>query len=322
MSERNKKYLIVVLLLLACILSGFLLVHSSGMTIRNLSSFSEADSLLKNDLELFNISQDQVHERIIRLDSVNQRKEYFVDVPPGFSKTHLHQQIRHTFYPYNVETPTKVVFPEKDFIIHLLYNENVFSSIFLRTDPDLVLRQNFASIMVAFRKAPSKEMLDLIESFGDPIPLVFMVQNPEEAKAIREQVEERYSDIMFWVRESETTGTVPAKESSSYPRLQLLQQLMPDAEVLSFHELETEIKGDDKNKSLSFVDVSEAILLHESVGKSTFTNELNKFRLKARRGEHPIAIVMAEEESLNWLQSQLADFKKSGLQIIPPAKSN
>lgn len=152
-----------------------------------------------------------------------------------------------------------------------------------------------------------------------------MVSDAEEAKQIKQQVGDRYSNILFWVQDENTAVPSTTGGSGSYPQLQLLQKTIPDAGVLRFDEKDERSArqiGKLSRSSLSFVNASEAILLHEALGRSAFQRELQKFSLKARRGEHPLAIVMAEEEALKWLQNELADFKKSGLKIVPPVKKS
>jgi len=323
-SERKKKYLIVFLLLGACIVSTFLLIHSSSIAVQSLNSLAEADSLLRKDLETFNISHRQIREHTIQLDSVRSRKEYRVRVPQGFSKTQLHHEIHTTFHRYDVITPARVEFPEKDYHIFLLKDKTVFTSIRIDTDPELELQRSFGSILVAFDSKPSENMLNRVQTIGEPISIVMMVEDPEEAGELASEWPGNFSNIFFWLQNRES-GIETARQASLHlPKLQQLQENVPGASVLSFQSL---VKGannleleDLSGTTLDFIDVSEATLLQADMGKTAFEQELNKFSRKARRGEYPIAIVIGEEESLNWLQEELADFKKRGLTIVPVKK--
>ena len=323
MSERNKKYLIVFLLLGACLISSFLLVHSSGSAVRTLSSLSEADSLLKNNLETFNIAQSQIREQVISFDSSKTRKVYHVRVPEGFSKTQLHHEIHNTFLKYEVRSPARIIFPEKDFHIHLLKNNTIFATVRLNTDPELVLQRSFGSILVAFESKPSRHILEKIEEFGEPIPVVLMIDDTDEVSDLTDELMANQSDILFWLK-SEDGSNLPGNNSlKSLPKLQLLQRETPNAGVLSFINFETVTDNNLQNLAmtdLNYVDVSDAVLLQSNMGKTAFKQELNKFSRNAQQGRYPIAIVMAEEKSLNWLQQELAGFKKRGLRIVPPKK--
>lgn len=324
MSERNKKYLIVILLSGACVSSIFLLLYSSNTAKKTLTSFAVADSLLRSDLETFNIPSRQIRERTISIDTSEVRKKYTVKVPPGFSKTQLHHEIQNTFYEYGIGIPAKVTFPEKDFSIHMVLNNTVFTTVVLQTDTDLELQRSFGSILVAFESLPSRNVLQKIGALGEPISVVMMIEDPEQASDFKEQLAATYTNLAFWLQDENGTNVLSENHLSALPKLQHLQEGTPNAGVLSFLSLD-ESQNNTLLQSLSgttlnYIDVSEAIILRTDMGKAAFSQELLKFSRRARRGEYPVAIVMGEEESLDWLQEELADFKKSGLQIVQPQK--
>ncbi|HKL19247.1 MAG TPA: hypothetical protein VJ905_09780 [Halalkalibaculum sp.] len=324
MSERNKKYLIVFLLFGTCLASAFLLVQSTGFTQKNLTSLAEADSLLNRSFRTFNITGSQIREDYIVLDSVNKRKLYRVRVPEGFSKTQLHFEIHNTFRAFNVSSPTRVIFPEKDYHIHLLKNRTVFATVKIQTDPDLVLQRSFGSILVAFESEPSESVLEQVKAMGEPISLVMMIEDTETASDFYEMQERLFSDIMLWLKNEEGENIPGSNSTFGLLKLQNLQDYNPNAAILSFQSLD---EGDNKTllrnlsgTTLNYIDVSDAALLQEDMGKAAFKQELQKFSRKAQRGEYPIAIVMGDGQSLEWLQQELAGFKKKGLRIIPPKK--
>ncbi|MDX1587150.1 MAG: hypothetical protein R3222_10405 [Balneolaceae bacterium] len=324
MSERNKKYLIVFLLFGTCLASAFLLLQSTGFTQKNLNTLAEADSLLKRNFSTFNISAKQVREDYIELDSVNKRKLYRVQVPEGFSKTQLHYEIHNTFQVYDVSSPTKVTFPEKDFHIHLMKNHTVFATVRLQTDPDLMLQRSFGSILVAFESEPSESQLQQVKALGEPISVVMMMDNTERISDFNNEQDGLLSNVMLWLK-NENGENIPGSDNSfEMQKLQDLQEYNPTADVLSFLSLDN---GNNEatlqnlsGTTLNYIDVSDASLLQDEMGKAAFKQELQKFSREAQRGEYPIAIVMGNEQSLDWLQQELATFKKKGLRIIPPKK--
>ena len=324
MSERNKKYLIVFLLFGTCLASAFLLVQSTGLTQKNLSSLAEADSLLNRSFRTFNIAGNQVREDYVELDSANRRKVYRVRVPEGFSKTQLHYEIHTTFQEYDVSSPTRVVFPERDFHIHLLKNRTVFATVKLQTDPKLVLQRSFGSILVAFESEPSESILEQIKAMGEPISIVIMVEDLERISDLMEMQERIISDVMLWLK-NENGENIPGTNSPfELQKLQNLQDYNPNADLLSFRSLNAKdnntLLRNLSGTTLNYIDVSDAALLQDDMGKAAFKQELQKFSRKAQRGEYPIAIVMGDGRSLEWLQQELASFKKKGLRIIPPKK--
>lgn len=279
---------------------------------------------MKSDLETFNISNRQIRERTIQLDSVHSRKEYRVRVPQGFSKTQLHHEIHTTFHRYDVNAPARVEFPEKDYHIYLLKDQTVFTSIRIETDPELKLQRSFGSILVAFDARPSERMMNRIQTIGEPISVVLILEDPEQAGEVASEWPDNFSDIFFWLQDAESSNGTAQHASLRMPKLQQLQETAPGASVLSFQSLSEEPATPElqnlSGTTLDFIDVSEATLLQANMGKTAFKQELNKFSRKARRGEYPIAIVIGEDESLNWLQEELADFKKRGLTIVPVKK--
>ncbi|NGP77109.1 hypothetical protein G3570_10725 [Balneolaceae bacterium YR4-1] len=324
MSERNKKYLIVFLLFGTCLASAFLLLQSTEFRSKTLTNLAEADSLLNNSFRTFNISENQVREDFVEVDSVNKRKLYRVRVPDGFSKTQLHYEIHNTFKDYSVDSPTRVIFPDKDFHIHLLNNQTVFATVKLQTDPDLVLQRSFGSILVAFESEPPESILEQIKAMGEPISIVMMMEDTKRASDIFEMQEGLFSDILLWLK-NENGENIPGSNTSlGWQKLQSLQEYIPNADVLSFQKLDesdnTTLMQNLSGTTLNYIDVSEASLLQDDMGRAAFKQELQKFSRQAQRGEYPIAIVMGDGRSVEWLRQELAGLKKRGLRIIPPKK--
>lgn len=325
MSDRNKKYLIVALLLGACTASIFLLLSVPGSPTKNLHNVAQADSLIRRDLNVFNIPDRQIRERTIQVTESGIRKLYDVRVPPGFSKTHLHQEVHETFYEYGISAPARVTFPERDFHIQLLADNTIFATLRVSTDPDLNMVRSFGSILVAFDGKPSQEILRKMETLGDAIPIVLKIDDPGQTSELTDDLQNELSNILFWLQSENEDNVVDTDSENMLPKLQQVQQEIPGAGLLSFQSLHRENNASFlqalSETNLDYIDVSEAILLHADLGRAAFKQELQKFRIQAGRGEYPVAIVMGHEESLEWLQEELANFKKSGLRIISPKKN-
>jgi len=324
-SDRNKKYLIVALLLGACTASIFLLFSVSGSATKRLHNVAQADSLIRRDLNVFNIPDRQIRERTIQVTDSGIRKLYDVRVPPGFSKTHLHQEIHETFYEYGVTAPARVAFPQRDFHIHLLAENTIFASLKVSTDPDLNMIRSFGSILVAFDGKPSQEILRKMETLGEAIPIVLKIDDPGQTSELTDDLQNELNNILFWLQGENENNVVDTDSENMLPKLQQVQQEIPGAGLLSFQSLQ---RGNNASflqalseTTLDYIDVSEAILLHADLGRAAFKQELQKFRIQASRGEYPVAIVMGHEQSLEWLREELANFKKSGLRIISPKKN-
>lgn len=325
MSDRNKKYLIAALLLAACSTSMILLFSLSAVPAKKLGSMAQADSLIRSDLNTFNISRQQIRAQDIPVGESDSRKLYEVKLPPAFSKTQLHQEIHDTFYEFGINSPARVTFPEKDYHIYLMANSTIFATIRLETDSDLKLVRSFGSILVAFEEIPSAAILQQVAALGEAIPIVFKMEDLSQTAEMSDRTFQEYEEILLWLQDDEG-NLVNGDSRDLMPKLQQLQQQLPQAGLLSFQSLKENDNPDFiqtlSNTKLDYIDVSEAILLHSDLGRAAFNQELQKFRSRARRGEYPVAIVMAEEETMEWLQDELVNLKKSGLRIISPKKNS
>jgi hypothetical protein len=301
-----------------------LLAFNPNSSSEGLNSLAVADSLIYLSLKKFNISEQQIKIQNIKVDTVLSRKYYLIDVPPDFSKTQLHLELAHALLPFGVSTPANVVFPQKDMVIHLVYQHTVIRSIELQTDSDLVMERNPASILVAVDGALPPTLLDQIIGFGEPLALALITNNVLDASELKKSLGDKYPYLLFWLKDEDGNNVLSHEIAGDLTRLQHLQEAIPEASVLSFANLDASASPDNNRllsqTSLAYVDVSEAIMLDSEDGRISFRQELNKFVQKARRNEHPVAIVRGNSESLNWLQSELADFKKAGLHIVLPRK--
>lgn len=324
MEEKQKKRLISLLLLISCIVSMLLLAFTPPAPVSFLKNLEQADSLIVHDLKKFGVAEQQIDVKSVLANSGLTRKVYSVSVPEGLSKTQLHLELAKSFYPYDISAPAKIVFPQKDVTIHLVYNQTIVRTVSLETDPDLVLKQSPGSILIALDSAPSELLLEKVIDFGEPIPLVLVTEDPIKAKDLAGELSDEYPHILFWLKDSKGNDVLNNRSSRSWPTLERLEKTIPNATVLSFPQLTPEATTEPiqllSATSLSYVDVSEAVLLDPDIGRAAFRQELTKFVRKARRNEHPVAIVIGNDQSLEWLKSELFDFKKTGLNIVLPRK--
>ncbi|MEX1062287.1 MAG: hypothetical protein WEC12_01680 [Balneolaceae bacterium] len=127
------------LLAISCTAAFFLFIDDSSSGDRQFMSAAEIDDLIQQTFDRFNLPPDQIRTRTIRIDTSASRKEYTVDVAPGFSKTQWHYELARLLKPYNSDTPARVFFPDRDMRIFVTYGSNIVRTIRLQTDPDLVL---------------------------------------------------------------------------------------------------------------------------------------------------------------------------------------
>lgn len=322
--EKTKKSLIALLLFISCIVSIFILTYLPGQANRKLHSFAQADSLIQNTFDQFHIAGNQVEISVIKVGPNLTRKSYSVRLPPGFSKTQMHAELNRMFYPFSVETPATVSLPEEDMLIQMAYKNTVFRSILLQTDTALVLERNYATVMIAFEGSPSGKLLDEIISFGEPITVVLQVSGAKDAKQLKSNLRSIYSNVSFWLENSAPDNNTGGSASLL---LQELEGFQSQGRILSFGELQSlpassSIIKTALDNNLTFIDVSDAFILDAKLGESIFKQGLAKFEQHAQNGKQPIAIVMADEQALEWLREKFNEFKKRGLYLVPPPEIN
>ena len=321
MKEQKKKRLIAILLLLSCLVSGYMLFIAPQVGSQQLTNLAYADSLINRDLTNFNISEQQIRITTNRVDSNLSRKTYHISVPYGFSKTQLHAELNRSFHNYAVETPARVTLPEKDVNIHLTLHGTVVRTIKIETDPDLVLNRNRASILLAFEEMPDNEMINDLTSLGEPFPVVLKVENPLQANEFKKQLTDRYNHLLFWLQNGNDEDLIRANPADAMAKLKQLENVFPGAMMLTFADASSSSSNErvSGQTNLAFVNATDALMLHKELGKASFFEELNK--LKSNK-IHPMAIITGNATTLSWLREKLPELKKAGVNFVPPPTSH
>ena len=319
MKEQKKKRVIALLLFVACLLSGYMLFMTSDGGSKQLQPLARADSLIRSELREFNINHHQTRISTEVIDSNFARKTYHIGVPYQFSKTQFHAELNNRLYPYAVETPANVSFPQEDMSIHLLYKNTVIRSIILQTDPDLTITENQMSLLVVFDNMPGEELIAKIQQLGEPIPIVLKINNPMQANDYRKRLGSRYNRIMFWLQNDDGQELISTNKSGAISKLKQLQEVLPRATML--HRATTK-QHEQSHKKISntitnFVNADNARMLSEQLGKQSFFNELDTLRTTNNQS---MVIISGNETTLSWLSQKLPELKKAGVRIIPPPK--
>lgn len=320
MKEQKKKRLITALLFASCVISGFLLLNSSPEEIRRLQSFAEADSLIRNEFRNFNITDDQVRMTQITVDSNFVRKTYRVRVAPQFSKTQFHAELNETFYPYQVSTPGKMIFPNRDVTIHLEFNDTIFRTIRLQSDPDLSLTRNLASMLLVFDEVPGDDILNELISLGEPFPVVLKADNPMEADRMRDELDGRYPRIIYWMQSGNNGGS-GATPKEVQATLKQMREVMPGATILYLDEDDEQLSSLYRQSGLTVVSLSSPVIFDNIAGKSTFMDKLDAFAGESVTQNHPVALVHGGERIISWIRERLPELKKNGVEFVPPPQA-
>ncbi|MDZ7771994.1 MAG: hypothetical protein U5K31_04540 [Balneolaceae bacterium] len=319
MTAHRKKQLLVLLLFLSCVASAWLLATAEDEPPRRLDDLARVDSLLQADFREFYIRPGQVQSWQVEVDSNFARRVYLVSLPGGFSKTQLHARIQRSVNTWGMSAPARVVFPQRDMEIQLIWRNTVVRTVRLQTDPELEMNRNLATILIAFDYPPSEELQQRFRQMGEALHPVMAIGRALEAGTIRQEWQGGggLTEPILWLRDAEGRS-VPGSGGG----LSLLQQVegaMPQARVLSF--VPAASSGEAPNLSryaLDFIPASQARVIQAAMGRADFIRALDAFAAEAQAGERPLLLVHASGEAFDWLQDRLPEYKRGGLTLIPP----
>ena len=305
------------LLLVSCFISGFILFSTSDKSTKQLSSLAQADSLIQQQFSSFNISDDQFSVATTRVDSNFFRKTYFVGLPYRFSKTQFHAELNDALYSYGIQTPARVTFPQKNVDIQLSYRETVIRTISLQTDPELSLQQNDISLLLRFDEIPESQLISQLNALAEPIPLVLKVEQPMQVQTLKKELNGQYPSVIFWFQNKHGNDLIKTNPKAARARLDRLQDISPNSRVL-ITQTDASPLIEEFNR-ITFIDASNAQLLHEQLGKKVFLEELTLLQSNTRSF---LALITGTETTVEWLIEKLPALKKAGARIIPPPKMN
>ena len=134
----NKKIILVILLIFACVSSAYLLISIPSTTPMHITSQEHLDEVIQQGLHEQGIADEHFRVYTAIQDSLFTRKVYQIDTSPSFSKTTLHYELHKLLHEYGVQLPGKVQFPEQDLHLYVKVNGTIFRTLRVRTNPDLI----------------------------------------------------------------------------------------------------------------------------------------------------------------------------------------
>lgn len=129
----KRRPLITILLALSCIVSAVMLVATPSHKAIDYSTAENLDSLIASALSQEPSIGANFRKYDIEVDSNFTRTVYRVPVHPTFSKTMFHYSLHQTLSKLKIESPAKVLFPERDMNIYIYDNGTIRSTIRLIT---------------------------------------------------------------------------------------------------------------------------------------------------------------------------------------------
>ena len=135
----KRRPLITILLALSCIISAIIFVATPSQKSIDYSAAENLDSLIASALSNEPSIGSNFRRYDIEVDSNFTRTVYRVPVHPTFSKTMFHYSLHQTLSKLKIDSPAKVIFPERDMNIYIYDNGTIRSTIrLITTEPKQV----------------------------------------------------------------------------------------------------------------------------------------------------------------------------------------
>ncbi len=280
------------------------------------SSLSDLDSLIYDELQTFNLPADQITERRLEVDSLFYRKTFEIGAPPGLSKTFLHAELAGRVAEAGWETRGRVEFPDRDIRMEIASDNTLVRTIRIRQDSTARRTLNPASLLVSFDATPQQTQLNLLESYGEPIGILLRGSSPQQLKAQFENVDDYPYLTGFWpVEQADDEIDNPfafASELRSVQSTPVLFSLSSGVETLQPQE----------TTPINWIIAEQAVIAGSEHGREAFNRDLREFSNRAARGERPILVISADDQTLQWLDDAIYDLKKGGLVLTNPLMQN
>jgi len=314
---------IALALLFVCIgVCSLLLLQPELLFKPELTSLTELDDIIKDELIEFNIKQSQIQTRTVDEQLGFGRLIYRVDVPENFSKTFFHSELSRRLYPFEVRTPSIVNLPSKDLNIHVYWRNTIVRTLELRSSSDLSRNMNPGTIILETTVAPSRELLQRIELIGEPIrivyrsdntdvllswlqstprtmkpPLIHLDYNSGVAGLPDERFDRYISDVSRMVKQSSNTSLILIEQGGFVASSRLQRLLRTGVHVTR---------------------VQNPLYVSGNTDRDTFNELLQTFVRETRVGNRPVFVIPAIMTYIEWLQEDLIRYKKGGLHLTEP----
>lgn len=129
---KNSSVKLLILLGLCVLVTGLLVAFMPVKTTKSFRDWEEMDNFLLRQVHDFGYRSDRVQSRTVHVNESFLRKVITVDIPSGFPQTVFHKQLADSLRGYGVTTYAVVHLPDPNLEIHVIVNNTVVRSIYLR----------------------------------------------------------------------------------------------------------------------------------------------------------------------------------------------
>lgn len=314
---------ITLFLLIVCIgISGYLVWDPSFFDKPELQSLQEIDQIIEKELTEFNIKESQIAKRQFGIEQGFDRKILRVTVPSNFSKTFFHSELAYNLFPYGIQTPSIVELPSGDMNIHIYWMNTVVRTIELRQNTDLVRYRDPGIILLETTSEPSTEVLAKLTQMGEPIRLILRSDNADVLLSWMELIPKNAKPPIIHLDYGVAIAELKDERFDRFVNeVSRINKLWPNTSVLV--SLDDEPLSDARIKRLQrtgahVAKVTNPVSIAERISRDEFKELLHDFVTKSRAGNHPVLVIPGNTTVLDWLQQDLVNYKKGGLNLSEP----
>lgn len=323
MSPKQKKIAIAIALSVSCLLMIGLLMNTKSHEEIALKDLAVIDSLLLEELESYSIKRNQIKTKTIRVGDFS-RIHYEVRIPRELSKMQIHADIHHRFYELGVQSPAKLMLPERNLTIYLSANETVVRTVQLISDTTFKPVNYPASLFVIADKNPDRELVERIRDLGEFIPLVFRTLEPDDAQKWFKQTGDLYKPVYIWLNEPDRDDVI---KSTVWLKDKLPKFKTISRGIISWIDVASASKADAqiqlyRNNTIRGINLESAVFLDAEEGIYAYEQALRKFKQLVQQDIHPILFIQLNEKSVGVLEERLIELKKMGVSFHPPIFRN
>ncbi|MDG5765949.1 hypothetical protein QA596_00630 [Balneolales bacterium ANBcel1] len=317
LSPANQNKALLWLLGSSCIIAFVLLLTLPAEPRQGLRDLAGADSLIRQELALFNIPDEQV--RVFEYPVTDQftRKHYRVDLPPQVSKTHLHAELKQLLRNRRIGTIGYVDVPADEMTLHLIYRDKVIRSLELRTDHQLVRIPHPARIYIYFNQRPGAAQINRIRALNIPTGIVLRSASPRELSGWADQLPDEMRPAWVWYDDGRSTYRhTELTDPGLRQALDAVQRVMDNPRLLAFGDPDAEGHSDRFQELDIAIDDGSEMMIVGSVDRFEFDRSMLAYSRLARQAGRPQLLVRSTEQNLDWLEEWIPRIRRGGVVFV------
>lgn len=317
LSELQRKKIIVGLLAGSCVVALIILLfHPSGRS-NNLPGLALADSLIHQELTLFNVPDERIRTIEYPVNEDFTRKRFVVELPAQVSKTHLHAELHKQLQNWRVETIGYVDVPEDEMTVHMIYRDKIIRSLDLHTDPDFERIPHPAGLWVYFNRRPSVSHIEQIRRLDIPVGIVLRSDSRRTLTRWSGELPDDMSRVWIWYDDERTSyGDTALDDPDLLESLEAVSRVQENIRLLAFNEDHpgSEIEQNEQLESLEVeVDNGSGMMIISSDNRFEFDQQMLAYSRLARQAAGPRLMVHATDNTLEWLEEWIPRIQRGGV---------